>query len=169
MNRYLLALAVLCGLFSVAEARPKQTHQAHPECNVTMPCEGVVTSARGQRVILARRGFGSPVKTYTPISTSGHHAGIGPRPARWCGWYMQSKTGVTSKVTGRNLNMAREWAHVGRPASPAPGVLVVWRHHVGLIEGQTAQGQWLVHSGNDGRQVRTRVRSLAGAIAFRSL
>jgi hypothetical protein len=170
VNRYLLALGIFCGLFSVAEARPKQTHQAHPECNVIFPCEGVEISLRGQRVVLARRGFGSPAKTYTPLNTvSSHSTHIGPRPSRWCGWYMQSKTGVTSRSTGLNLNRAIEWARVGRPTSPAYGVIVVWRHHVGMIEGQDARGRWLVHSGNDGGQVRTRVRALSGAVAFRAL
>jgi hypothetical protein len=43
---------------------------------------------------------------------------------------------------------------------------VVWRHHVGRIVGQE-NGQWIVQSGNDGHAVRTRARSIAGAIAFR--
>jgi hypothetical protein len=49
-----------------------------------------------------------------------------------------------------------------------PGIgVVVWSHHVGIITGQTPDGQWIVHSGNDGGAVRTRARSLARAIAFR--
>lgn len=208
MNRYLLAVGILCGLFSVAEARPKQTYQAHPECNVTMPCEGVVTSARGQMVILAQRGFGSPTKTYTPrvyttrkvapvrravakrahvsqtfsipqmaptpvayapTAVPRHHPEAGPRPGKWCGWFMQLETGITSKATGLNLNLARMWARVGRPSAPGVGTIVVWRGHVGKITGQAANGQWLVKSGNDGRRVRERPRSVAGAIAFRAL
>jgi hypothetical protein len=42
----------------------------------------------------------------------------------------------------------------------------VWPHHVGKIVGR-AGGQWIVQSGNDGHAVRTRPRSIAGAIAFR--
>jgi hypothetical protein len=49
---------------------------------------------------------------------------------------------------------------------PSVGTIVVWRHHVGKIVGQQ-NGQWIVQSGNDGHAVRTRPRSLAGAIAFR--
>ena len=63
--------------------------------------------------------------------------------------------------------MARNWAHWGRPASPGVGVMVVWSHHVGMITGKTADGQWIVKSGNDGHRVRERPRSVAGAIAFR--
>jgi hypothetical protein len=42
----------------------------------------------------------------------------------------------------------------------------VWRHHVGKITGRTDSG-WLVKSGNDGRAVRERERSLRGVIAYR--
>ncbi len=57
--------------------------------------------------------------------------------------------------------------HYGYDAGgPSVGAIVVWRHHVGKIVGQE-NGQWIVQSGNDGHAVRTRARSVAGAIAFR--
>lgn len=84
----------------------------------------------------------------------------------WCGIYMSQITGHHD----RRLWMAREWAREGMNAGgPCVGCIVVWRHHVGRIEGQTASGEWIVHSGNDGGRVRTRPRSIAGAIAFRRL
>ena len=68
----------------------------------------------------------------------------------------------------RRLALARSWASEGTNAGgPGIGVVVVWSHHVGIITGQTPDGQWIVHSGNDGGAVRTRPRSLARAIAFR--
>ncbi len=92
------------------------------------------------------------------------------RPRAWCGCYMQQHTGITSQGTGLNLNMAREWARVGSAVSgPVEGAVVVWRHHVGVIVGRSPNGEWLVHSGNDGNAVRTRPRSLRGAIAFRQV
>ncbi|TMJ61490.1 MAG: hypothetical protein E6G79_21660 [Alphaproteobacteria bacterium] len=76
-----------------------------------------------------------------------------------------------SKYFGRSdprLALARQWAREGRNAGgPGVGVVVVWPHHVGVITGQTPEGHWIVHSGNDGGAVRTRARSVAGAIAFR--
>ncbi len=96
------------------------------------------------------------------------HAGVGPRPGRWCGWFMQHDTGVTSAGTGLNLNRAIMWARVGQPTSPRVGAIVVWRHHVGRIVGGEP-GAWVVRSGNDGRAVRERVRRLDGAVAFRAL
>lgn len=85
------------------------------------------------------------------------------RPARWCGWYMRKRHGG-----GPEYNLARNWVHFGAAArGPSIGVIVVWWHHVGEIVGRNHSGQWLVNSGNDGGTVRTRARSLAGAIAFR--
>lgn len=86
------------------------------------------------------------------------------RPHAWCGWYMRQVMGVADT----SFNLARSWARFGRPASgPDVGVVVVWPHHVGRIVGRAGNGQWIVESGNDGHAVRTRPRSVAGAIAFR--
>ncbi len=82
----------------------------------------------------------------------------------WCGMYLSSYLGRTDP----RLALAREWAREGHNAGgPGIGVVVVWPHHVGIITGQTPDGRWIVHSGNDGGAVRTRPRSLAGVIAFR--
>ncbi|HEV7464612.1 MAG TPA: hypothetical protein VGN85_12035 [Methyloceanibacter sp.] len=70
----------------------------------------------------------------------------------------------TQKGGGPEMNLARNWAHWGRPTSPQMGAVVVWPHHVGLITGQGANGQWIVRSGNDGGSVRERPRSVAGAV-----
>jgi hypothetical protein len=90
-------------------------------------------------------------------------ARIGGRPARWCGWWLGRQLGMPH----RNLWLARNWASVGHNAGrPGIGVVVVWRHHVGIITGR-AGAQWIVKSGNDGQTVRERIRSISGAIAFR--
>ena len=89
----------------------------------------------------------------------GRHA-VGPKPARWCGWYMRTQLGG-----GPEYNLARNWAKRGRPLNgPRVGAVVVWPHHVGLITGKTKDGQWIVRSGNDGGRVRERPRSVAGAV-----
>jgi hypothetical protein len=88
------------------------------------------------------------------------HFNVGPRPARWCGWWMR-----TQKGGGPELNLARNWANWGRPAGgPRVGAVVVWSHHVGMITGRTKDGQWIVKSGNDDGRVRERPRSVAGAV-----
>lgn len=92
------------------------------------------------------------------------HRSYAGRPAAWCGWYMRTQVG---QDPGPQYNLARAWAHYGVNAGgPSVGTIVVWRHHVGKIVGRE-NGQWVVRSGNDGHAIRTRARSLAGAIAFR--
>ena len=91
-------------------------------------------------------------------STRSTHA-AGARPARWCGWWMR-----TQKGGGPELNLAANWRHWGRPSGPRVGAVVVWSHHVGMITGRTAGGEWIVKSGNDGGAVRERPRSVAGAV-----
>ena len=85
----------------------------------------------------------------------------------WCGAEMADELGIHGQQ-GRELWLARNWAHVGTPASAHVGAVVVWSHHVGQIVGQE-NGQWVVRSGNDGGSVRSRARSLAGAIAIRDV
>ena len=89
----------------------------------------------------------------------------GGRPSAWCGWYAR---GLVGSDPGPEYNLARNWAHWGRAASPGVGVMVVWPHHVGMITGRSSDGRWIVKSGNDGGGVaRERPRSIGGAIAFR--
>jgi len=85
----------------------------------------------------------------------------------WCGAYMRRVFGVSDP----RLNLARNWAGVGSSAGgPQVGAVVVWPHHVGVIRGgPNGAGEWLVESGNDSGAVRTRYRSLRGAIAFRNV
>jgi hypothetical protein len=69
---------------------------------------------------------------------------------------------------GPAFNRAIEWKRYGTAApGPAVGVIAVWPHHVGKIIGRDESGNWIIRSGNDGREVRERVRPLRGVIAFR--
>jgi hypothetical protein len=70
----------------------------------------------------------------------------------------------TQKGGGPELNLASNWRHWGQPSGPRVGAVVVWAHHVGMITGRTADGHWIVKSGNDGGRVRERPRSVAGAV-----
>ena len=107
----------------------------------------------------ASRSSGYTRYASTGSSWSGGGYNAGPRPGRWCGWWMR-----TQKGGGPHLNVAWNWSKWGRPTTPQVGAVVVWRHHVGMIVGRAANGQWLVKSGNDGGKVRTRARSVAGAV-----
>jgi hypothetical protein len=110
----------------------------------------------------AKSATPAETKAATPVRVSRHS--VGPRPARWCGWWMRTQYGG-----GPEYNLARNWAKRGRPLNgPKVGAVVVWSHHVGMITGRTEDGQWIVKSGNDGGQVRERARSVAGAV-FRKI
>ncbi|MGB5905758.1 MAG: hypothetical protein WBH00_23205 [Xanthobacteraceae bacterium] len=161
MIRSLVLAACFCALAclsSVAEARPKsslQKMQIAQGCSdpVMRPCEEISRNLKASRF----QKIPSRVK-YVADS----------RPRAWCGWYLSRYLGKND----RRLWRALAWRHVGRAAhGPAIGVVVIWsrgkgRGHVGIITGKTARG-WVVKSGNDGNAVRERVRSVAGAIAFR--
>jgi hypothetical protein len=93
-----------------------------------------------------------------------YHDGYG---MPWCGLWMRSQVG---RDPGPSYNLARNWAHWGRPAwGPAPGVIGVLPHHVFKVIAVLGRGEVLAISGNDGHRVRTRPRSTAGVIAWRSL
>lgn len=62
MKAIILA-AILVAAASSAQARGRYVH-AHPDCNVLWPCEGVVASPRGEKVVKAMRGFGTARKIY---------------------------------------------------------------------------------------------------------
>lgn len=112
---------------------------------------GRETSSRRQRY---RQGYRQGYRT------SARSSGLGSRPARWCGWWMRTQLGG-----GPEFNRAVHWKRWGRPTSgPQIGAVVVWPHHVGMITGRTASGQWIVKSGNDGGRVRERARSVSGAV-----
>lgn len=95
------------------------------------------------------------------VATS--RGGLGGRPSAWCGWEMRQLVGGDP---GPQFNLARNWAHWGQAGPVGVGAVVVWSHHVGKIVGQE-DGNWIIESGNDGHALRTRPRSIAGAIAVR--
>lgn len=89
--------------------------------------------------------------------------GYGGRPRAWCGWQMRQ---LVSSDPGPSYNLARNWAHWGHGGPAGVGAIVVWAHHVGKIVGRDGDS-WVIESGNDGHRLRTRPRSIAGAIAIR--
>jgi hypothetical protein len=106
--------------------------------------------------------------TYTENAATDNAAGTrrggrDGRPSAWCGWQMRRLVGGDP---GPQFNLARNWAHWGHGGPAGVGAVVVWPHHVGKIVGQEG-GMWVIESGNDGHRLRTRPRSIAGAIAFR--
>ncbi len=151
LRALLSVIALLLALGSMpAAARP------HDGSMWTASEVGSLTAPRGERQRSAhtgRRHGSGYARNYTR-----QYSGVGPRPAKWCGWWMR-----TQKGGGPEYNLAANWRRYGSPASPQIGAVVVWSHHVGMITGRAANGQWIVTSGNDGGAVRSRARSIAGA------
>lgn len=169
----LAAIAVLC-LLSSAEGRQRQRVTGlDPMCNITMPCVTPYASSpqkvretRG-RYIGREMGIGGPRAVRAPKAQEsalyeGRPAGC---PHAWCGCYLALHLGIQD----RSLWLARNWATVGNPVSgPQVGAIAVWRHHVGKITAVDGN-RILLLSGNDGRAVRERWRSMRGIIAFRTM
>jgi hypothetical protein len=147
----LAAIAAFAGLafVSTAEARPYNPTQSQG----WQQTEGAEPTRRGTRQVARQHRY------VQSVESAPRRSGVGPRPGRWCGWWMR-----TQKGGGPEYNLAWNWRNYGSPSGPQVGAVVVWRHHVGMIVGRASNGQWIVKSGNDGGAVRTRARSVAGAI-----
>jgi hypothetical protein len=90
-------------------------------------------------------------------------ATLGGRPRAWCGYFARGN--FLGRDPGPEYNLASNWRRLGEADSqPHSGDVVVWPHHVGKIVGECHGAMCPVWSGNDGGAVRTRVRSVAGAI-----
>jgi hypothetical protein len=149
-----LAATVIVAATPGAEARPNDGSMwAHTY-------EGSVTSARPRAKARSARASRATYRAERNDRSYGQrYSGVGPRPGKWCGWWMR-----TQKGGGPQYNLAWNWRNYGSAGSPQVGAVVVWRHHVGMITGRAANGQWIVTSGNDGGRVRSRPRSIAGAV-----
>lgn len=153
---------------SVAKMTTKVTQTTVPRVTKAKAKRKVAARTTSARARVARRGTSTRMVRPTVRSdgtavaawSSGASMGsVGPRPRRWCGWWMRTQRGG-----GPELNVAWNWSKWGRPTTPQVGAVVVWRHHVGEIVGQNERGQWLVRSGNDSNAVRTRPWNLRGAV-----
>jgi hypothetical protein len=137
---------------ATAERSGRSAQRSEPSVRSAAPAPRLVTITRNETRTVAR---------YEPAERATTHAdtsGLGPRPTQWCGWYMRSLRGG-----GPEFNVAATWRSYGSPAQPQVGAVVVWDHHVGLITGRTASGEWIVKSGNWSNRVHEGARSIAGA------
>ena len=156
-------LAVLVGATGSAEARRHNHHRTgtadwagfgYSSDSGYSGYSDDTSQRRQKRQIDSERG-GYSVASRAP---SGGY-GVGPRPGKWCGWYMRTQLGG-----GPEFNVAANWRRYGSATSAQVGAVVVWPHHVGIITGRASNGQWIVKSGNDGGAVRERARSVSGAV-----
>jgi hypothetical protein len=90
---------------------------------------------------------------------------IGGRPAgcprQYCGCGAMRYLGLTDKRLWR----AWSWVQLFPRAQPAPGMAVVWKHHIALIESMVGPREAVLRDYNSGRGLsRIHVRSIAGAV-----
>lgn len=162
------ATLLVCAGATSADARPSRDDSWNPfvQHSASVTNDTRADRPRAQRQRAASRQRGQRVRYATrhreareAYNSGSYRGGVGPRPRAWCGWWMRTQRGG-----GPHLNVAWNWSKWGRPSGPQVGAVVVWRHHVGEIVGRAENGRWLVRSGNDGGAVRTRARSVAGAV-----
>lgn len=154
MKRFIGAIALVLLTATASQAEPKKI-VAHPDCGITMPCDGVYPSPRGLKIAQAMR-FGRAQNVYQGTIVP-HPEGC-PRKA-FCG------CGASVHLFGkpvRELFLARNWFKFPK-ASPAPGTAAVRQHHVFVLKEHVGGSNWIVYDANSGgRQTRLHVRSIAG-------
>ena len=153
-----LVLVCACALLPVsADARPKQ---ARHDSGRAMEC----VHDNSGRVVCS----GPVGRVSERVAVSGDAVIIGGRPAgcprRYCGCGLRKYLGINDK----RLDLAWNWARLFPRAHPAPGMAVVWRHHVALIVRMTGHREAVLRDYNSGRGLsRIHVRSIAGAVIVR--
>jgi len=163
MKLMTIPAAALAATFLFAHSAQAREHHRHHGLHRVASSHGSRMSYRSRRrhEFAQEDEFGGGFWNGPEATT--YHGSLGGRPSAWCGWEMRQ---LVSSDPGPQYNLARNWAHWGHSGPAGVGAVVVWPHHVGKIVGQEG-GQWVIKSGNDGHALRTRPRSIAGAIAIR--
>lgn len=155
MNRLICGLMLVLMSATASEARPRKPVVAHEDCNITMPCEGVSLSPRGQEIARAMH-FGRAQNIYSGTIVA-HPAGCPRRSFCGCG----ASVHLFGKPI-RDLFLARNWFKFPK-TSPAPRTAAVRRGHVFVLLEHREGSKWLVYDANSGgRQTRIHIRSIAG-------
>ena len=155
----LFASSVFGGTAAQASRTQMDAHSSWIQSAIQAPSDERRSVRSGRSASRSSANSEDRAERNTERSSERGSSGVGPRPSQWCGWWMRTQRGG-----GPEYNLAWNWTKYGSPGSAQVGAVVVWAHHVGEIVGQASNGQWIVRSGNDGGQVRTRARSIAGAV-----
>ena len=147
-------------------ARP--VHRAVHRRPAPNPFPPLATARRAGDIRLDADGF----HPFAPalIAAMARHLGGNPTgwARAWCGRYLGMVARQLGFAPPRGYALAANWRTFGRPAQgPAPGVVVVWPHHVGVVRAVLGGGRILVRSGNHRRRVADGIYSTRGVIAWR--
>lgn len=162
MTRALCAAAVACALaLSVAPANAKPRHQMPRNDSQAIqycPLDGTYRSVCGQPENRIQRVARASVSSDETVIIGGRPHGC---PRQYCGCGAARYLGLNDA----RLNLAWNWAKLFPRTSPGPGMAVVWRHHVALIEQMVGPREALLRDYNSGKGLsRLHVRSIAGAV-----
>lgn len=115
MKHLIAASLLLLGFATPADAAQRYLH-AHPDCNVLWPCDGVVSSPRGLKIVKAMGGFGTAAKVYeTREPRARHHRRAKvvdrpvptPSPAKSAEKVVEVGSGVVRATTGAVAYVAK--------------------------------------------------------------
>ena len=133
MKSTTLTVAAAAMVIFVQSAQAREHHHDHRHHHSLMASRGIFVGERA-----TPNGLFAFAAANVPSSAIVYRGRNQARPAAWCGWEMRRLVGVDP---GPSFNLARNWAHWGRPGPAGIGAVVVWPHHVGKIIGQ--QDGWL--------------------------
>lgn len=86
----------------------------------------------------------------------------------WCGQYLGMIARSLGMTPPAGFPLAVAWARFGVPAHPAPGMVAVMKHHVGVVRRVLDNGRVEIISGNHNRRVGIGVYPTNRVIAWRA-
>ncbi len=152
MVRVILCVLALLGAATVAEAHHVRRHVAHVVHEVAQKYAYHNTSFFGGSIVSVMEGD------------------LGTNPTGWAHDWCSHYLGMVLHRIGlpdSGSNTAISYAHYGHPAAPAPGVIAVMPHHVGVVTKVLGDKVELV-SGNHSHKVGIGDYSIHRIIAFRA-
>ena len=178
MPQSLLALAgalTLAFVFAATsvEAKPRHAVMSHHDKQAGKHVAKVKKVKRVKRV----KARAPSSAEYAPFAFTGSlvsrmERDLGTNPTGWarvwCGQYLGMVARSLGMTPPQGFPLAVAWARFGAPASPAPGVVAVMRHHVGVVRRVLDNGKVEIISGNHNKRVGIGVYPARIVIAWRA-
>ncbi len=180
MPQSLLALAgalTLAFVFAATsvEAKPRHTVMSHHDKQAGKHVR-IAKVKKIKKVKRVKAQAPSPAK-YAPFGFPGSlvsrmERDLGTNPTGWarvwCGQYLGMIAQSLGMTPPAGFPLATAWARFGVPAAPAPGVVAVMKHHVGVVRRVIDRDRVEIISGNHNRRVGIGVYPARLVIAWRA-
>ncbi len=143
---FTVAATMTLALSSAVDARPRKSAIA-PECNITMPCEGV-SAGNVNRMVARKAG-----RAVTETASAAYEYGVS-RPIGFVGGRLNCARSVNAHLaaqgrSGSGAATAGSFASWGRPSGPVPGAVARYgccgpTGHVAIVSHVDGGGQvWI--------------------------